>query len=105
MSACPAPARSLGPLAAAAGAAIASTTVHVSTASRRIGGTLRAQLANRDGHPRGRAAAALVVGDVDVPDPGRAAAVQRSALGVDRALADRAQEGGAVGHAGHELAL
>ena len=51
-------------------------------------------VASRDGdrHPHERAQAALVVGDVDLPDPCRAAAVAAAGLGVDRAAGDRAQE-------------
>ena len=48
--------------------------------------------AGADGHPDERAQAALVVGDLDLPDPGRAAAVAAAGGRVDRALQDRAQE-------------
>ncbi len=62
-------------------------------------------LANRDGHADEGAEAALVVGDVDLPDPGRAAAVAAAGDGVDRAFDDRAQEARLVREALGGLAL
>ena len=49
-------------------------------------------VAHGDRHPHERAQAAVVVGDLDLPHPGRPAAVAAARLGVDRALGDRAQE-------------
>ena len=49
-----------------------------------------------DRHPHQGAEAALVVEDLDVPDPGRAAACAAAGDGVDVALGDRAQKGGVV---------
>ena len=56
-------------------------------------------------HARGRAETAVVVAEVDVPDPGRAAAVQPPRLRMDRAGGDRAQEARAVGLAGGHVAV
>ena len=47
----------------------------------------------------------LVVGDVDLPDPRRAALVAAAGGGVDRAVDDRAQEAGLVGQALGGLAV
>jgi hypothetical protein len=60
---------------------------------------------HRDRHPRHGAEVAGVVADLDVPQPRRAAAVERSRVHVDRAGGDRAQEAGAVGepHRVHPL--
>ena len=57
------------------------------------------RLAHRDGHADERAGAALVVGDVDLPHPRRAAAVAAARGRVDRAVEDRAQEARLVGEA------
>ena len=63
--------------------------------------------ANGDGHPDQGAGAPLVVGDLDVPHPGGAAAVAGAGNGVHVALGDRPQERGAVRlpHRDHAVAV
>src|SRR4051812_19513946 len=66
-------------------------------------GKRSAGVADGDRHAHERAEAPVVVGDLDLPHPGRAAAVAAARLGVDRAFGDRAQEARlvrqALGHA------
>ena len=78
------------------------------TSSRRLAGLGGRFDAGRTahGHPDQGAGAALIVADLDVPDPGGAAAVPGAGDRVHVALGDRAQEGGAVRlpHRGHPVA-
>src|SRR5687767_6636964 len=70
-----------------------------------IGRTAARDWADGDGHAGEGAEAALVVGEVDLPQPGRAALVPAARLGVDRSARDRAKEAGLVGHADRDVAL
>src|SRR4029453_11340545 len=54
--------------------------------------------ANRNRHPADGAEPVLVVGQLNVPDPGGSPAVPTARNRVDRPPSDRAEEGGVVGH-------
>jgi NAD+ synthetase len=75
------------------------------TAGCRSPSATAADSADGDRHAGQGAAATGVVGDLHVPDPGRAPAVQPAGGRVHRALGDRAQERGGVGEAHRLLAV
>ena len=64
-----------------------------------------AEEADRDRHPTDRAQTAVVVGELDIPDPGRPPADGRGARSRGSSLLDRAQEGRVVRHAEADIAI